>query len=370
MTRADRQLAAMLREAPAWDGPLDGALEERAQFHGVAGLLRERFGAAVPPALREALQQHARLAAAVELIRRRELAQVLSVLAAAGVPVVLLKGTALAHTVYPQPYTRPSVDADLMVAPQARGCARDVLASLGYRTTAFQGGDLVNAQAAYWRPLTPEVTLLLDVHWRISTSPLFAHALPFEWLRSRARAIPALGPAAFGPAPVDALVHACLHRAGVLARDGDRADRLIWLYDIHLLAARLDATAWSGFVELATRHQLRGICRQALESAARWLGTRVPADADAALAGPADEPSLALLGRSALRLKWAEFTALPGAGERLTWLRETALPAPGYLMDRYGTRRQWLLPALYLRRAFEGLLKMAFPRGFEPRLPP
>ncbi len=332
---------------------------ERAQFHGVAALVQLRLGPHAPGALREPLRQCAVLAAAVELARRHELARLLVALAAAGVPALLLKGVPLAHSLYPQPYARPSLDADLMVAPQLRRRAREVLLAQGYQTTRFQGGELVNAQAAYWRPLTAEVPMLLDLHWRISTSPLFAHVLTFEWLRSRARPLAALGPAAFGPAPVDALLHACVHRAGVFAQgsEAQRADRLIWLYDIHLLAAALDERGWSEFIELAAQYKLRAVCRQALEAAGHWLGTHVPGAVQAALAETRDEPSLALLGGGALRLKWAEFSGLPSLGERLTYLRETALPPPAYLLDRYRTNRRWLVPALYVRRALGWLTR-------------
>ena len=372
LNAVDAVLAALLRGDAADLAPVADRVLERAQFHGVATLIQLRLGQRAPEALREPLRRGAVLAAAVELARRDELARLLAALEAAGVPALLLKGAALAHWLYPQPYARPSLDADLMVEPQLRRRASEVLLAQGYRTTRFQGGELVNAQAAYWRPLTAEVPMLLDLHWRISTSPLFAHVLTFDWLRSRARPVPALGPAAFGPAPVDALLHACVHRAGVFAqgREAERADRLIWLYDIHLLAGRLDEREWAEFTGLAQRHRLRAICGQALAAATHWLGTRVPGTVRAALGEAREEPSAALLGGGALRLKWAEFSTLPNLGERLTYLRETALPAPAYLLDRYRTDRQWLLPALYLRRALEGLLKMAFPRGFEPLLHP
>jgi hypothetical protein len=360
MNPVDAAIAAVLRgESGANLAAAADRVLERAQFHGVAGLLELRLGAQAPEALRGPLHQAAVLAAAFELARRDELARLLATLDAAGVPAVLLKGVPLAHWLYAQPYARPSLDADLMVAPPLRRRAREVLLARGYQTTRFQGGELINAQAAYWRRLTAEVPMLLDLHWRISTSALFANVLTFDWLRSRARPIPALGPAAFGPAPVDALLHACVHRAGVFAQgsEAERADRLIWLHDIHLLAAALDVREWSEFSELAARHRLRAICRDALQAARCWFATRVPDAVWAALAGTGDEPSAALLEGGALRLKWAEFRGLPDLGQRLGWLRETALPAPAYLLDLYRTDRRWLLPALYVRRALGWLAR-------------
>ena len=42
-------------------------------------------------------------------------AQIDAALRESGIPTLWLKGIALAHTVYPQPWTRPMVDLDLLV---------------------------------------------------------------------------------------------------------------------------------------------------------------------------------------------------------------------------------------------------------------
>jgi hypothetical protein len=276
--------------------------------------------------------------------------RMLALLHAHGVTPVLLKGVPLAHTAYPEPHLRPGVDVDLMIAPTQRRVVAGVLGQQGYATTAFQGGALVNAQASYWRDLPAGVSMTFDVHWRIHTSPLFAHALTYAELRARAQPVPALGPHALGPAPVDALLHGCLHRAGVVARD-PRAGRLIWLYDLHLLAAPLQRAGWDELLDRARRHRLLGLCRRALDAAATAFGTPLPPPVRSALAAAGDEPADALFAGPGLRLKWSELTSLPTWQERALYLRETALPAPAYVLERYQERRRWLLPALYVRRA-------------------
>lgn len=352
-------LAALLRDPSRWPRGLaiDDAVLQLAQAEGLSALLHDALarnpGAPVAPESRARLARHVFDAAAQDLLRQRELERLLGVFSDAGLQPVLLKGRALAYLLYPQPVLRPSVDVDLMVPPAGRQAAAALLRAQGYDCGAFQGGELVNAQASYWRDLAPGARMLVDLHWRISTSPLFAHVLPHDWLWPRAQRIPALGPHARGPAFADALLHACVHRAPL----GERADRLIWLYDIHLLARRLDEQGWTEFVGLAARHRLRAICLDALQAATRWLATECPRDVRAALSDAPAEPSATLLRGGALRLKWAELRGLRGLRERLTWLRESALPAPGYLYDRYGTRPRWLLPALYARRALDWLAR-------------
>ncbi len=352
-------LAALLRDPSHGlrGAAADAALLQLAQSEGVGALLHEAlaFDPAAPaaPGLRERLARSVFDASARDLLRKRELERVLALFARAGLEPIVLKGWALAHLLYPQPALRPSLDVDLMVPAAARPAAAALLLAEGYDTTTFQGGDLVNAQASYWRDLAPGARLTVDLHWRISTSPLFAHVLTHDWLRPRAQRIPALGPSACGPAFADALVHACVHRAPL----GERADRLVWLYDIHLLTRRLDEQGWTEFAGLAARHRLRAICLDALQASARWLGTEFPADVRAALSDAPPEPSAVLLRDGAGWLKWAELDSLRGLRERLTYLRETALPDPAYLLDLYGTQRRWLLPALYVRRALGWLTR-------------
>lgn len=60
-------------------------------------------------------------------------AQVLGALSAAGVTAVVLKGTHTAHTLFPEPGTRPSQDVDLLIAPGAQPAAERVLTALGFR---------------------------------------------------------------------------------------------------------------------------------------------------------------------------------------------------------------------------------------------
>src|SRR5712691_10127605 len=82
----------------------------------VTGLVYERLcreGRDWPEAICEALARESRLQTARELLRRKELISVLDVLAAEDIHPILLKGTALAYSLYDNPASRPRVDTDL-----------------------------------------------------------------------------------------------------------------------------------------------------------------------------------------------------------------------------------------------------------------
>ncbi len=60
------------------------------------------------------------------MLRERELVAVLAALAEAGVETLLLKGTPLAYTHYPEPALRTRCDTDVLIAAATatRRCAR------------------------------------------------------------------------------------------------------------------------------------------------------------------------------------------------------------------------------------------------------
>jgi hypothetical protein len=69
------------------------------------------------------------------------------------------------------------------------------------------------------------------------------------------------------------------------------------------------------------------------------------------------EPSMAFLRGGRRGLLLAEVRALDGWGERWRLLREHAFPPADYMLRKYETRRRWLLPVLYVRRAFGWLAR-------------
>lgn len=367
MTPAEVRLAQLLRGQGRW--PTDGESAEfleLARRHGVSELLHEALqsNAAPPPpeAARAALRDSALRAAAIELARRSELQHVLARMHDAGVKAILIKGTPLAYTHYPRAALRHRADTDVLIRPEQRAPLLELLAAEGYRPAENTGAQLASAEISCWKDGSP---LALDVHWRINNSPLLATALTFDELQAQAAAVPALGPHARAPGPVDAVLLAALHRAShhqapfYASGVAHRGDRLIWLYDLHLLAPALTGAQLAELARRAAQRRVAGLCLDALHATREAFGTPLPATLLESLttAATRPEPSMAFLrgGRRALLL--AELRALRAWPERWQLLREHALPPGDYMLRKYGTQRRWLLPALYLRRAFGWLAR-------------
>ena len=133
----------------------------------------------------EALCQEAHAEAARELLRADEIKTVLGELAAAGISPILFKGTALAYSIYPSPICRPRNDTDLLIAPTAVDAARRVFAACGYAVTVHCA-DLFS-QFEVQRVDRFGVLHVFDVHWKISTQPVFENLLTYDDLARRSQ---------------------------------------------------------------------------------------------------------------------------------------------------------------------------------------
>src|SRR5262245_65347229 len=76
----------------------------------------------------------------------RELQAALAELEAGGIEPIVFKGAALAHTHYPESWLRPRLDADLLIPPEQRWRASEILVGLGYRPPPMISGELISYQ--------------------------------------------------------------------------------------------------------------------------------------------------------------------------------------------------------------------------------
>lgn len=321
-----------------------------------------------------------RTEALLDAIRWREDARVLAALARAGIAPLLLKGAALARRLYPLPHLRPRVDTDLLVREEALERVGPVLAEAGYREDVMTRGRLVLAERRWVRTVLPGVEHVLDVHWRLVNVQEFAGVLPFAELEATAVEVGGFPVSARAPDDRYSLLAAAVH---YVVHHGAAFDPL-WLYDMHLLAARLGSAGVGDAAALARRHGIEALYRRALREVAHWFGPlEIPfSDAsrqDAATGGgtvgvplrrageagsTSDERAVELYTRPSTRLidvVIRDLAALPDWGARWRLVREHLLPPASYMLQRYGVRRRVYLPLLYLLRAVTG-----WPGWFRP----
>jgi putative nucleotidyltransferase-like protein len=353
---------ALRHEAVPWPTDATEALEtallDAAGDHGVAALLAAAPAVECwPNRVRAALGRVRRLEAAAEVIRKQDLVRMLDHLGGAGIRGLLLKGAQIAYTHYPHPWLRPRLDTDLLVAPRDRSRADEVLRGLGYAPGTHFDGTLVTHQFQYHRTNRYGLTDVVDLHWKVANPQIFAEAFTFEELDADAIPLSALHANARGPSDAHALVLACVHRVA----HHDNSDRLIWLYDIHLLADAMNAACREKVAGVADAKRLRSVCAHGVAHARARFATTAPRDwLDRLEAIREDrEPTAAFLqnGRTKMDILISDLRTLPAWRPKVRLIREHLFPPVAYMRRAYGSVNPILLPFTYVHRIATGVGK-------------
>lgn len=350
-------LAQTLRERPAPVPPRHTwpDLIAAARDHGVLPLLASSAtaGAWDRDFLRE-VQPEVAAETALSIVRERELARVLAALAARGVTPLLLKGAHLAFTVYPSPDRRPRLDTDLLIKEEDREPLRGCLLEAGYQPVPHVTGDVAFRQCQYERTDHCGAIHIVDVHWRIANPRAFADRMGYDDLVAGAVRIPRLSPFARAPRTAFALLLACVHRTA----HHRTSRRLVWLYDIHLLASELDERDWDDVTGMAVHRGLSVVLSAGLLDTRDLLATAVPSRVLQTLAGHqagADPDILTFLeGASMRQVMASDWQRLAGWRDRVSFLREHLFPPAAYMSAKYGSAGYVTLPFLYARRIIIG----------------
>jgi hypothetical protein len=367
----DDLICAVLRnERPRWPWATDAkAISEflaHAEASGVQALLHHHLGpiATWPLPLRDQLRLRAVHLAMWELRHQQVLTRTLGALSRIGIEPVLFKGTALAYSLYADPALRTRSDTDMIVPADRKEAVHAELVSEGYRRDMAVSGEFVSYQSNYTLERDDGTAHTLDTHWKINNSEVLSRLFSYQELRAKAQPAPRLCAQAWAAAPVHALLLACMHRAthkqvpyyhrGKAIED---PNRLIWLYDIHLLALAMGPDEWDECSRLATTKGLRAVCAEGLREAQLRFNSPLPEKVLQGFGNTTEtEKASRYLAASTWRQTWMDFWALDGATTKLRMTAETLFPSEAYMRARFDaavTPLAWL----YLRRAARGVAK-------------
>ncbi|HEY7162753.1 MAG TPA: nucleotidyltransferase family protein, partial [Acidobacteriota bacterium] len=225
-----------------------------------------------PEQIHNALESEAKRQIAIDTFRDRNLKDVLESFAEQNIFPLLLKGTPLAYLYYPDSSLRPRCDTDLLIRKEDLEKVEAILKKSGYSRSNSVSGNFIRHQFLYCKSDLSSVGCDLDIHWKISNPSLFADIFNFDELQSRSIGIARLSEYARTLSPADSLLMACLHRVA----HHHNMERLIWLYDIHLLAKDLTQNQFDEFCERAAQKKLMKICWNGLLTAQSWFNTNLP----------------------------------------------------------------------------------------------
>jgi hypothetical protein len=352
-----------------YEGDLEG-LVEAAFHHGLHLVLLEAIKSSStwtlwPLRLRETLEDQARIASCVDLVREQELKRVLSRFNRSGVELLLLKGVPLSYTLYRSPALRPRCDTDFLIRDGDLERVEELLRECGYSTTSVQANK-ASYERLYRRKDSFGICHSLDLHWKINNAPLFADTLTFDELHAEAIPVAALGPHALGLGHVHALLLACMHRFAhahapfyVGKKRVYAGDHLRWVYDIHLLCSALRSEQWSKFLSMAGAKNIAVFCADALNAATQAFNTKLPAGAIQTLQTAALDETACLQRLKASEAAWllANLRAFHTFQQRLAFVKGACFPPLAYMREKYQSASWLALPFLYGYRFVMGALR-------------
>jgi hypothetical protein len=319
---------------------------------GLAVATAEEGALSLSSAQSEALLDRHRDAMLQVLSLERHLITLSTALEDAGVQMVLVKGPAVAHTVYPDPSWRPFVDLDFLVRGRDFQRACEVLADRGFHRGLPEpraGFDMRFGKAA---ELTGPDGLMIDLHRTLVVGPfglwidleeLFAGTVPFS-----------LGGCALRRLDDASLfLHACVH-----ASLGWWPPLLMPLRDVAQVASFANVD-WDAVAERTRRWKLGAVVRHAVETATQTLGASFPAEVGGVLMIKPGRRELQALNayvtdrRGRGGTATSTIRAIPGLRAKAAYVRALLFPSREFLTARVPSGRpsylrRWTIPIRWL----------------------
>ena len=276
------QAVALLARPLRWD-----LILERATVHEVYPLLYRnlrRLGfPGVPTQACSALDGLSKINAFRNTLLAEELARVLELLRARGIPTIPLKGVTLAESLYGDPTLRVCADIDILVPRQMVAQAFHLLLAAGYRaefTEHFFQELLLHSHNIEYALVREErgVCYLLEPHWgMLWGARLDRDATEDLWAEARPKAF--FGVPAYTLSPEWELLFLAAHATR------HQWQGLKWLVDIHEICSRREID-WEKARAKAKRLGWEEVLRLTLSACHALFDTLVPPHFSLKVPGP------------------------------------------------------------------------------------
>jgi hypothetical protein len=335
-----------------------GDFLDQATKHAVAPLiyhtLREDTAILRPP-ITDTLREAYYASATKNALLHHALEQTISTLHESGIPVILLKGSALAYGAYGNIALRPMGDVDLLVRTDMMPRTQAVLAQRGYLVrepvyplprhvtfTRTDGGVPVN----------------VEIHQHIVSSPYYRKSIPEEWLWQEPLELSLGSEVGRMLSPEAAIFHSCLHFLDHTSMEGG----LLWLWDIVEIARNLPVH-WETVADRSAEFGITLPVRSVLLKCRELLGLVLPDDSLhrilSSQPGFVERQAYQFClspSRSSATKTLFDFLTTPGLRLRFRFLSSRVLPSRHHMMARYSIRHPALVPFYYARMVLEAVV--------------
>ncbi len=267
-------------------------------------------------------------------------------------PIVVVKGGALAFTLYPDPALRPVSDIDILVRREHIPEVLTRLRAAGYRKWGQEMAPGLNQILGHHLRLARETggSFHLEVHWTLALSDHDRQVPDMAWFWAHTEPLRLPFPNPF--LTLDPTAHLLYLAAHAMLHHGEAAADPKWVYDILLLVGKEGARIrWEELAEQAAACRWTEAVLRALQRASGYSRKSLPEGALPALGARRDPAVADLLERKATRRRkgetaWERFSSLNWRG-RTALLRGLFFPSPTFVRWRYRPNPAWTWPLYY-----------------------
>ncbi len=336
----------------------------------------------IPAGTLEALSSAYYISAARNAFLYKNLVEILEVLTDTKVPVIILKGAAMANVLYPEIALRPMNDIDLLVPKENLQVSCDALKLIGYKEDIPELVPGFNLKFGYHiqlsgkdKPLTP-----LELHWTLIAGQGARFKVPIDWFWANIEdssftnhdqmilkgAFPAV------LSPTANLLYLCAHQ---MLQHGGKQALLLWLYDIDLLIRRRQKDiCWQELIALSQTSGLAPALFHGLRSTKYLFGTPITEDFLQALLEESNQTVIQMVNlksrysKSRLYKDWQTLATFDWP-TRFKYVLALIFPSRRYMAWRYKFRHNWPWPLYYLYRWVDVISSslVGLPEYFENR---
>jgi hypothetical protein len=335
------------------------------QAHWIIPFVYRKIGSlpqeCVPPeTILDEMRQVFLVSCVRSLHMERQLQEIIEAFQQEGVRVLVLRGPALAFSLYPDPAMRPSGDLDLLVLPEQVVQARNILESLGYTCLAkrFETAKDFFREECFIHQESPGNRFPVDLHWvHWELHPFFkgSEQVYIEDLFHRAWKVETSTLTFETLHPVDYLIHSAIHLVMIHKNEM----RLSWIYDTALLAQHLQVPDdWITLQERCVAWRARLPLEHCLKMAQVWVGLELPDGFDDFSTWPQPTKDEAAVWADTMHHHWVTILLKRSLAnpslllKRVPSLFRLLFPHPDMVRYCYPTSSNWLLPVSYVRRWF------------------
>ena len=162
-----QQIALAASAAADWEGVL-----AQAEMHCLSPLLYTHLraaGVSIPTAVKQELRSRSMHHLVANQVRTRVLCDILSAYETVRIPVLVLKGAALSHIIYPDISLRPMSDLDLLVPASEAHRAQQVLADLGFDVPPYSDSMPHHRHLAEVTKYVEDTPVTVEIHHKLSS---------------------------------------------------------------------------------------------------------------------------------------------------------------------------------------------------------